>query len=418
MKLKKKRVIFAATYLLLDQVEEQEKKSSKRTKWVSEWIKKRNQFGCYENLMNELRLESPNLFRNFLRMSAEDYEFLLNRVSPIIQKQVTIMRSPISAGERLAVTLRYLATGETFSSLQYIFRIPQSTISKIVPEVCDAIYEVLQDDFLKCPTTENDWRMISQRYYSEWNFPNCLGAIDGKHVEIIAPVNAGSLYYNYKKTHSIVLMGICDADYNLIYIDVGVNGRHSDGGVFKNCTFYKALSQELLNIPSPTPLPGREIPVPFVLVADDAFAMSHHLLKPYATRNLTGTQRIFNYRLSRARRIIENVFGIMSSVFRVLRSRILLDPHKAAKITKATSVLHNFLIKRNKRLYAPNGTFDNERVDGTISPGSWRTENENQGFYNLEPSRSNGTQNAKEIREEFEKFFVAEGEVPFQYSQI
>lgn len=59
------------------------------------------------------------------------------------------MREPISAGERLAVTLRYLATGETFSSLQYLFRIPQSTISTIVPEVCDAIYEVLKDQFLK-----------------------------------------------------------------------------------------------------------------------------------------------------------------------------------------------------------------------------------------------------------------------------
>lgn len=59
------------------------------------------------------------------------------------------MREPISAGERLAVTLRYLATGESFSSLQYIFRIPQSTISTIVPEVCDAIYAVLKDEFLK-----------------------------------------------------------------------------------------------------------------------------------------------------------------------------------------------------------------------------------------------------------------------------
>lgn len=221
-----------------------------------------------------------------------------------------------------------------------------------------------------------------------WNFPNCLGAIDGKHVEIIAPPNAGSLYFNYKKTHSVVLMGICDADYNLIYIDVGVNGRHSDGGIFKNCSFSKALNRNLLNIPSAIPLPERQTAVPFVLVGDDAFAMNQHLLKPYAVRNLSGTQRIFNYRLSRARRIIENVFGIMSAIFRVLRSRILLDAQKTTKITKAVSVLHNFLMKRNKRLYAPNGTFDNEQDDGTIAAGSWRSEDESRSFYNLEPTSS------------------------------
>lgn len=282
-------------------------------------------------------------------------------------------------------------------------------------------YRFFKNFILQCPTTEAEWHQISERYYSLWNFPNCLGAVDGKHVEIIAPSNSGSLYFNYKKTHSIVLMGICDADYRLTYIDVGVNGRHSDGGVFKNCSFGKALNRNILNIPPPIPLPGRETTVPFVLVGDDAFAMNQHLLKPYAVRNLTGTQRVYNYRLSRARRIIENVFGIMSAVFRVLRSPILLSPEKACSVTKACAVLHNFLMKRNRIVYAPNNTFDRFLDDGSVIEGSWRSENQGQGFqsfYNLESSNSRASQNAKLIREEFEKFFVGEGEVSFQYSQI
>lgn len=213
-------------------------------------------------------------------------------------------------------------------------------------------------------------------------------------------------------------MGICDAEYRLTYIDVGVNGRHSDGGVFKNCSFAKALNQNSLNIPSPQPLPGRITPVPYVLVGDDAFAMQQHLLKPYAVRNLTGTQRVYNYRMSRARRIIENVFGIMSAVFRVLRSQILLSPEKACKITKACAALHNFLLKRNRTLYAPSGTFDRLLEDGSIIEGSWRSEAPGHSFYGLETSGSTVNQSAKLIREEFEQFFVAEGEVSFQYSQI
>lgn len=70
-------------------------------------------------------------------------------MAPLITKQVTRFREPISASERLTVTLRYLATGESYRSLQYVFRIPHNTISGIIPEVCDALYKVLQPNYLK-----------------------------------------------------------------------------------------------------------------------------------------------------------------------------------------------------------------------------------------------------------------------------
>lgn len=245
-----------------------------------------------------------------------------------------------------------------------------------------------------------------------------MGAIDGKHVAIIAPANSGSLFYNYKKTHSIVLMGIGNAEYELSYIDVGVNGRHSDGGIYKNCSFYKALENNQLNIPPPKALPGREVPVPYTLVGDDAFALSPNLLKPYGQRNLNASQRIFNYRLSRARRIIENIFGIMSAWFRVLRSPILLSPDKARVVTKACAVLHNFLLKRNKQFYAPPGTFDQYLNDGSVLNGNWRGDDDSSSFFRCQASSTPASTDGKQIREEFEQFFIAEGEVPWQYSQI
>lgn len=146
-----------------------------------------------------------------------------------------------------------------------------------------------------------------------------------------APPHSGSVYFNYKGTHSIVLMGIADAEYRLIYADVGCNGRLSEGGVFRKSTFAEALVRNQLNIPDPKPLPGRDAPLPYVLVGDDAFALNKNLLKPYSGRSLTELNRIFNYRLSRARRIIENVFGIMSARFRVLRTPINLDAEKTKK---------------------------------------------------------------------------------------
>lgn len=91
----------------------------------------------------------PQLYKNFLRMNIADFNNLVEMVSPLIKKVDSNMREPISPGVRLALTLRFLATGDSFMSLQYLFRITQTTISTIIPEVCDALYKVLLPDFMK-----------------------------------------------------------------------------------------------------------------------------------------------------------------------------------------------------------------------------------------------------------------------------
>lgn len=78
-------------------------------------------------------------------------------------------------------------------------------------------------------------------FEQQWNFPHCIGAIDGKHIRMQAPPNCGSEYYNYKDFHSINLMAICDADLKFIFVDVGQTGRWSDSGVFEASTFGQAL---------------------------------------------------------------------------------------------------------------------------------------------------------------------------------
>jgi DDE superfamily endonuclease len=91
------------------------------------------------------------------------------------------------------------------------------------------------------PTTAEAWQEVASQFNERWNFPNCIGAIDGKHVMMNAPPSSGSVFYNYKKSDSIVLMGIADAEYKFLYVDVGRNGRFSDGGVFNRCSFAQAM---------------------------------------------------------------------------------------------------------------------------------------------------------------------------------
>lgn len=238
-----------------------------------------------------------------------------------------------------------------------------------------------------------------------------------------APENSGSHYYNYKGTYSIVLLAVADAEYKFTYVDVGCNGRVSDGGVFQNCSLGDGLERGILHLPDAEPLPGREMPVPYCFVTDDAFAMKPYILKPYPFRDQPASNRIFNYRLSRARRIVENSFGIIANKFRVLRKPMNLGPETVVDIVLAICILHNFLLTHSSRSsYLLPGLVDTEDEETHERiPGSWREENisENVFFPLNGGNRNNYKASQKEVRNEFKEYFMTPlGEVSWQYRHI
>nr|CAI5857947.1 unnamed protein product [Callosobruchus analis] len=119
----------------------------------------------------------------------------------------------------MKICFRYLATGSSFKSLSFAFRIGASTAGKIVAETTTVLWEELQQFHMPVPAKE-DFQTISDCFEKVWNFPHCTGAIDGKHVRINCPKNSGSMYYNYKSFYSVVLQGVADANYKFIAVDV------------------------------------------------------------------------------------------------------------------------------------------------------------------------------------------------------
>lgn len=154
--------------------------------------------------------------------------------------------------------------------------------------------------YFQVPTSEEGWKAEAKLFEEMWNFPHCCGAIDGKHIAITKPPNSGSYYFNYKGYFSIVLMAVVNARYEFQMVDVGVNGRASDGGVFKQTKFYEKLKSGTLNIPNVEPLPNSTEKMPFIFVADDAFPLTEHIMKPYSHHTMEKEEIIYNYRLSRA----------------------------------------------------------------------------------------------------------------------
>lgn len=95
--------------------------------------------------MDDLLKEPSGMFENFCRMSLQDFEYLLRQIEPIISKRNTSFRNSVPAKIRLAITLRFLATGDSYKSLYYLFKVSSQLISAIVPEVCSALINVLKD---------------------------------------------------------------------------------------------------------------------------------------------------------------------------------------------------------------------------------------------------------------------------------
>ena len=242
----------------------------------------------------------PGMFNNMV----ED-------LTPRLQKKTTNCRKPLPVGLKLAITLRYLATGDSYKSLSYGFRVAPNIIVSVVPEVCQAIYDHYHEMAFKFPTTEEEWKEVASGFSDKWNFHHCCGCIDGKHVRVQAPPHSGSQYFKYKGFHSIIMLAVVDANYKFIYVDVGSYGADSDAGIFRHCAH--ALEQDKAGLPPDEPLPDGQTDVPYFLVGDDAFAIRSWMLKPYSKREMTAAERIFNYRLSRARRYVENAFGILAN---------------------------------------------------------------------------------------------------------
>ena len=364
---------------------------------------------------------------NYFRMLPSTFDDLLRLVGPSLIKQRNRFREPLSPALKLAVTLRYLAAGESQASLSFNFRIGRSTVCDIIDDVPEKIWNILSPIAVLVPSNEAAWKKLASDFWSLWGFPLCLGAIDGKHCVIVCPKNSGSAFYNYKGSFSVVLMAVADASYMFTYVDIGDFGRQCDSSVFNNSNFGKALINNQLGIPKSDCLPGTTSTGRYSFIGDEAFPLKENLQRPFPGKMLPEVSRIYNYRLSRARRVVENAFGILSARWRFLRSPIQTNPEKAGKSILAAVALHNWLKKHNDsqksygRLYCPQGYVDYEDSHGIVHRGTWRSEVQGNGAL-LDINQignNNNTRTAQALRQRTAEYFLTPpGELPWQYEYV
>lgn len=402
-KIKKIYLAYLAMYYM-----EKEKKTRviRRKMWTRSLYTadKMLMYGCGTELFSELERDTSK-FYNYFRMNRNMFFEMLDFVKAKIEKQ-DVVRKPIDPKTRLALTLRYLASGDSMKSISYAFRVSPQAVSKIISETCEAIWSCLNETFLKKPT-EEDWRDIANDFEIKWDFPHCIGAVDGKHIVIQAPPNSGSAYFNYKNTHSVILMAVVDANLSFVLVDIGAQGRKSDSGVFRTSNIGIGFEENLLNVPNPSPLrKDNKLILPYTLVGDEAFALTNYLMRPYPkSGTLNIRKKIFNYRLSRARRTVECAFGLLRGRWRIFAKPIIASMETTQKIIQATICLHNFILKRESVIPA-NDSILNSSFEETA------------GMKNVGRTGSNAySRNAANFREKLAAYFETTGAVPWQWER-
>lgn len=194
----------------------------------------------------------------------------------------------------------------------------------------------------------------------------------------------------------MVLLALCDTNYRFTYVDIGSYGKASDSSIYKSSDLYQKMQQNTLSIPSDKPVSANGDPLPFIFIGDEAFGLSTHMLRPYGGKNLPDKKKIFNYRLSRARRYIESASGILTNKWRIFHRPLDVKVENAENIIRACCTLHNFVRER----------------DGVEFENTLNVVGLNDGNGALQ---AGGPRSALTIREKFTEYFSSEeGSVPWQ----
>lgn len=290
-------------------------------------------------------VQDEEWWRENLRMSKTTFDILCRELSSHIKRQDTSFRKCVAVEARVAITVWRLATNMEYRSLAALFGIGRSTAGEIFLETCEVIAKVLFPKYVKFPNNEG-LREVVNGYKTKWGFPQVVGAIDGTHIPIVRPKDSAADYYNRKGFYSIIVQGT--VDYRGIFLDayIGWPGKVHDARVFTNSSLYSKMSNGLLLPDWSITLGSSSTLIPLLFLGDPAYPLLPWLMKPYP-ENVTTTaeEKLFNYRQSRARMVVENAFGRLKGRWRCLLKRLDIHISNVPNVVASCITLHNICEK-------------------------------------------------------------------------
>ncbi|XP_033985671.1 protein ANTAGONIST OF LIKE HETEROCHROMATIN PROTEIN 1-like [Trematomus bernacchii] len=273
------------------------------------------------------------------RMSEETYVYLCNKLRPAMEKQDTSFRVCIPFKKRVAIALWKLATGCDYRSIGHLFGVSKTTVCRCVQDFCAAAETLLVPELIRSPDREKFAEMAA---YTEnrWGLPQCVGAIDGSHIPILAPQEYHCDYFNRKGWHSIILQGVVDGKGHFWNVFAGMPGSMHDARVLRLSTLWELASRGNY-FPACTRNIGG-VNAGYYILGDNAYPLQNWLIKPFAdTGRLTEEHVTYNKKICRVRVVVENAFGRLKGRWRCLMKRNDCDVKLVKSMVLTCCALHN-----------------------------------------------------------------------------
>ena len=300
------------------------------------WVKERSSY-WWNHIVSET-FSGSDWLDNF-RMSQATFMYVCNELRSTIEKSDTEMRKAIPLEQRVALTLWFLAMNADYRTIGHLFGVSKPTVCVVTKEVCAAIVKVLLPKYVRVPSGD-ELEKVVKGFRDELGFPQCAGVVDGTHIPIVSPSECPADDYDRKGWHSIIMQGMVDNVGRFTEVYIGWPGRVHDARVFVNSSLHKRGQDGTLFPDCKETICGKQIPL--LVLGDPAYPLLSWLMKAFPDNgNLSRQQKTFNYRLSRARVVVEHAYGRLKGRWRCLLKRNDTSVHDLPKLVAACCVLHN-----------------------------------------------------------------------------
>ena len=277
-------------------------------------------------------------WKEHFRMSKETFRQLVDLVAPLISRRNTRLREAISTPKRVAIALWRLAGGTSFREVATQFDVGKSSCVAITKEFCQAL-NTFSRRFIKFPSNTRETTRAIALFQDECGIPQAVGAIDGTHIEIIAPENPFD-YFDRQQRYSVIMQAVVGENLKFLDTAIGYPGSMHDSRVLRNSELYrKATNGDILTAPVRS---MNGIQIKPLLIGDGAYPLLPWLIKPYPNVNLNANEQRFNRTLSSARSTVERAFGHLKGRWRILLKRLDNKFVNVPETILTCCILHNF----------------------------------------------------------------------------